>query len=300
MPKVIYHDSDGVDKTVQLGTEPVLIGRASDCEIQTHDAMVSRKHARIIWDGSYWVEDLGSSNGVFLGSDKVQRAPFRPGDVVTCGSLVLRMLPETRRPQSSEPDLSPARKVPTRAPDSALDSPRGLRAEPRGGAQVEQEWDESVRTSASPALAGGGVELQKAKAELRREVERRENAEAALLSCEEKLAQSEAAAREVVQLRRRVEQLQSDLRRARDDAPAPAPSPALDVDEIAEAALVFNDALAELKASLRAAVDEADLLTAPSASVRVVRESMRSAMDELERARLRLREMTGKLGLRGA
>jgi hypothetical protein len=32
--------------------------------------------------------------------------------------------------------------------------------------------------------------------------------------------------------------------------------------------------------------------------VRVVRESMRSAMDELERARQRLREMTRKLGLR--
>ena len=98
MPKLVFHDSDGVDKTFQLGSEPVTIGRASDCEVQTHDAMVSRKHARITWDGgSYYVEDLGSSNGVFLGQEKVQRAPFRPGDVVTCGSLVIRMVPEARR-----------------------------------------------------------------------------------------------------------------------------------------------------------------------------------------------------------
>src|SRR5438046_1510226 len=97
MPKLIYHDSDGVDKTLVLGAEPVMIGRATECQVQTQDAMVSRRHARIIWDGNYWIEDLGSSNGVYVGNDKVQRAPFRPGDTVTCGSLVLRMMPDTSR-----------------------------------------------------------------------------------------------------------------------------------------------------------------------------------------------------------
>src|SRR3569832_714078 len=111
MPKLVFHDSDGIDKTIPLGTEPILIGRASECQIQTHDAMVSRKHARITWDGSYWIEDLGSSNGVFLGSDKVQRAPFRPGDVVTCGSLVVRMLPDTRR--AAPPEEAPRAPAPS-------------------------------------------------------------------------------------------------------------------------------------------------------------------------------------------
>ena len=63
--------------------------------MQTQDAMVSRRHARIYWDGNYWIEDLGSSNGVYVGNDKVQKAPFRPGDTVTCGSLVLRLMPDT-------------------------------------------------------------------------------------------------------------------------------------------------------------------------------------------------------------
>jgi len=298
MPKVIYHDSDGVDKTLQLGAEPVLIGRASECQIQTHDAMVSRKHARITWDGSYWVEDLGSSNGVFLGPEKVQRAPFRPGDVVTCGSLVLRMLPETRRPpgNSTSDGPSPVRNATPRSGEIAHEPLRATRPQPRSGA-TDDEWEENLRTSASPALAGGGAEAQKMKADLRREVERREQAEAALLTAEEKVSQSELAAKELLQLRRRTEQLQADLRRARGGGGEG--SAGLDMDEIGEAAAVFNDALAELKASLRAAVDEAELLTAPTASVRVVRESMRSAMDELERARQRLREMTRKLGLQG-
>src|SRR5262245_40875856 len=101
MPKLIYHDSDGVDKSFNLGSEAILIGRANECAIQTQDAMVSRRHARIVWDGGYWIEDLGSSNGVYVGHEKVQRAPFRPGDVVTCGSLVMRMLPDTARPATS-------------------------------------------------------------------------------------------------------------------------------------------------------------------------------------------------------
>src|SRR5260370_4399961 len=84
-----------MDKVVLVGSEPILIGRATECQVQTQDAMVSRRHARIYWEGNYWIEDLGSSNGVYVGNDKVQKAPFRIGDTVTCGSLVLRLMPDT-------------------------------------------------------------------------------------------------------------------------------------------------------------------------------------------------------------
>src|SRR5678816_4173884 len=64
MPKIIYQDSDGIDKAFELAFDPITIGRATECEINTQDAMVSRKHARLLWDGAYcWIEDLGSSNG---------------------------------------------------------------------------------------------------------------------------------------------------------------------------------------------------------------------------------------------
>src|SRR5205814_4119527 len=95
MPKLIFRDSDGIDKTLDLGAEPTLIGRASECQVQTQDALVSRRHARIIWDGGYWIEDLGSSNGVYIAGDRIQqRTPIRPGDEVRCGSLMLKLLPD--------------------------------------------------------------------------------------------------------------------------------------------------------------------------------------------------------------
>src|SRR4051794_30100870 len=138
MPKLIYHDSDGVDKVINLGADPLLIGRASECHIQTQDAMVSRRHARIIWDGNYWIEDLGSSNGVYAANKKAQRAPAPPGDTVTCGSLVMRLMPDTRPshapvPTSSSPTPmagSPALPPPPMAPPAPTPRPPPLAAPP--------------------------------------------------------------------------------------------------------------------------------------------------------------------------
>jgi hypothetical protein len=66
-----------------------------ECAIRTDDAMVSRKHSMISFDGSrYWVEDLGSSNGTHVNDTKVQRQALNHNDVVRCGSLWLRYVEE--------------------------------------------------------------------------------------------------------------------------------------------------------------------------------------------------------------
>jgi pSer/pThr/pTyr-binding forkhead associated (FHA) protein len=269
MPKLVYHDSDGVDKTLTLSDAPVTVGRASDCEVRTHDAMVSRKHASITWDGSgYFIEDLGSSNGVFLGTEKVQRAPFRPGDVVTCGSLVLRMLPTAAREPTPEVRVTAATARGLEIDHAALDA--GMESS-------------AVRTNEKQVRADS--EAVRLKNDLRRETERREQAEAALLAAEKKAAAADGVSREVIQLRRHIEQLE-------------AKAPLLDLEDIGEAVAVFNDALAQLKITLRACADESALLTTPAQSAQLVRDSLHTGMEELEGARDRLREMSRKLGLR--
>lgn len=90
MPKLVYHDSSGTRGTVEMGAETILIGRAADCQIQTQDGLVSRRHARVSYDGAYWIEDNGSANGVYVGSERVQRYKLRPGDVFRCGHLEVR------------------------------------------------------------------------------------------------------------------------------------------------------------------------------------------------------------------
>jgi len=94
MATLVYSDADGVDRSFALGAEPVMVGRASECAIRSDDPRVSRVHARFFVDeGALWVEDLGSSNGIYVGPNKVQRAPVPTGEIILVGSLVIRLLP---------------------------------------------------------------------------------------------------------------------------------------------------------------------------------------------------------------
>src|SRR3954466_14403748 len=94
MATLIYSDVDGVDRSFALGTEPVTVGRSAECAIRSDDPRVSRLHARFyVEQGALWVEDLGSSNGIFVGPNKVQRAPVPTGEIILVGSLLIRLLP---------------------------------------------------------------------------------------------------------------------------------------------------------------------------------------------------------------
>ena len=94
MATLVYSDVDGVDRSFALGTEPVTVGRGAECAIRSDDPRVSRMHARFfIEQGALWVEDLGSSNGIFVGPNKVSRAPVPTGEIILVGSLLIRLLP---------------------------------------------------------------------------------------------------------------------------------------------------------------------------------------------------------------
>src|SRR2546427_170514 len=94
MATLVYSDADGVDRQYALGHEPIMVGRAAECAIRSEDPRVSRMHARFFLDqGALWVEDLGSSNGIYVGPNKVQRAPVPTGEIVLIGSLMIRLLP---------------------------------------------------------------------------------------------------------------------------------------------------------------------------------------------------------------
>ncbi len=81
-----------------------------DCAIRTDDAMVSRHHSRVFWGGGgYVLEDLSSANGVYFQEQRVQSHLFKHGDAVRCGSLWLRYV------DTGQPD-SPAPSTPAPAP----------------------------------------------------------------------------------------------------------------------------------------------------------------------------------------
>jgi hypothetical protein len=91
---LVYSDADGIDRTLAIGHEPIVVGRAQECAIRSKDPRVSRMHARFfVAEGALWVEDLGSSNGIYVGTSKVKCAPVPTGEMVLIGSLLIRLLP---------------------------------------------------------------------------------------------------------------------------------------------------------------------------------------------------------------
>jgi Protein of unknown function (DUF3662)/FHA domain len=74
----------------------VVIGRSRDCDIQLADANVSRRHAELRQEGaSYWIVDLGSTNGLEVNGKRVKRAKLDDGDTITLGSTDINFGRET-------------------------------------------------------------------------------------------------------------------------------------------------------------------------------------------------------------
>jgi len=76
-----------------LDGDETVIGRGRDVHVRVDDAGLSRKHARIVRSEGqrYVLEDLGSTNGIFVNGRRVERIDLADGDRVQLGpALVLR------------------------------------------------------------------------------------------------------------------------------------------------------------------------------------------------------------------
>jgi hypothetical protein len=67
-----------------------VLGRSTSCDVRLGDPNVSRRHAELRQQGtSYWIVDLGSTNGVDVNGARVERAKLDHGDTVTLGESEL-------------------------------------------------------------------------------------------------------------------------------------------------------------------------------------------------------------------
>jgi pSer/pThr/pTyr-binding forkhead associated (FHA) protein len=80
-------------ETVSLDEAPILIGRGSDAAIRLDDDYVSTRHARIGSSGDTWyVEDLGSTNGTYIGSQRLTQATaIQLGTQVRVGKTTIEL-----------------------------------------------------------------------------------------------------------------------------------------------------------------------------------------------------------------
>jgi pSer/pThr/pTyr-binding forkhead associated (FHA) protein len=79
--------------TVTLTGSPVTLGRADDSTLVLTDDYASSRHARLVpGEGSWLLEDLGSTNGTYLGQAKVTRpTPVPLGQPIRIGKTVMEL-----------------------------------------------------------------------------------------------------------------------------------------------------------------------------------------------------------------
>ena len=90
---VLVTDGANSGERAELEQAPILIGRGTDAAIRLDDDYVSTRHARIAASGDQWfVEDLGSTNGTYIGSHRLtQPTTLQLGSKVRIGKTTLEL-----------------------------------------------------------------------------------------------------------------------------------------------------------------------------------------------------------------
>ena len=91
--KVVIVDGPDRGRTVPLTGAPVTFGRGSECTVPLSDEYVSTQHARLLFhDGQWYAEDLGSTNGTYMGNERMTRSvPVGVRTRIRLGKTVLEL-----------------------------------------------------------------------------------------------------------------------------------------------------------------------------------------------------------------
>ena len=90
---VIVVEGSNAGERAELDQAPILIGRGNDAAIRLDEDYVSTRHARIAASGDQWfVEDLGSTNGTYIGTVRItQPTTITLGTQVRVGKTIIEL-----------------------------------------------------------------------------------------------------------------------------------------------------------------------------------------------------------------
>ena len=79
------------DLEIPVDRDWMVIGRGRTADLVLSEPTISRAHAAVGYEkGSFFVQDLGSTNGTGVNGKREPRTTLRDGDDVQLGKLVLR------------------------------------------------------------------------------------------------------------------------------------------------------------------------------------------------------------------
>ena len=91
--KLVITQGARAGTTLDLAGSEIVMGRGNDVTLPLGDDYSSGRHARLFsQNGQWFVEDLGSTNGTYLGRDKVSRPePVSVGAQIRIGKTVIEL-----------------------------------------------------------------------------------------------------------------------------------------------------------------------------------------------------------------
>jgi hypothetical protein len=125
MPKMLLKFNAAVIKEIPFDKDSLTLGRKADNDIVIDNPAISGHHCRIsVQGGTYFVEDLASTNGTFVNEKRIKKSGLRHNDVVGVAKHALVFLEDAPPPEA--------------APEAAAEIPAGATPVISPAAHVEQ------------------------------------------------------------------------------------------------------------------------------------------------------------------
>jgi pSer/pThr/pTyr-binding forkhead associated (FHA) protein len=116
MPKFLLQFEGAVIKEIPAKDE-ISVGRKPDNDVVIDNPAVSSYHCRIILSGdTFFVEDLNSTNGVFVNAKKIVKAGLQNNDVIGIAKHALKFIDE-RQAEAATAVVPPVKAA---APDATI------------------------------------------------------------------------------------------------------------------------------------------------------------------------------------
>ena len=77
---------DEKNEVIELGESELIVGRGPECDVRLSVENVSRRHARVLFrNEEYHIEDLNSTNGLYVNGGRVEKCILRDTDQIEIG-----------------------------------------------------------------------------------------------------------------------------------------------------------------------------------------------------------------------
>ena len=91
---LLHPPGPDIGKRTRLINSSYVVGRDSEADLVINRNAVSRQHSRLYRGehATWWVEDMGSTNGTFVNEARIDRESLRDGDQIRFGDTIFKFL----------------------------------------------------------------------------------------------------------------------------------------------------------------------------------------------------------------